>query len=274
MFKPTDELTSVVNSFDIKILFDKVSIERINDELCKILIKGDIDYLIQSNFIGKIIPEYKAFEDKQYKSIVLKHITEVVRLARKYDDISLILAGLFHDIGKAFTGEWSTDKNRYIYYGHEDISSIVTLKRLKELRFSKKIIKDVVFIVQNHMKIKFFNSKNPKSFIKFLLTHGLDNVEKLILFNSLDWGGKPLKDQISLDVNNKQEQLVSMFDKYSKIIKYCNNNYKKELRQIGKLINKNSNIDVWQKSTMILGEKVQFIINRVDEVEKPTNIIF
>ncbi len=47
--------------------------------------------------------------------------------------------------------------------------------------------------------------KNPRSFIKFILIHGIDQVSDLIKFNSMDWSGKPIEDQERL--NTKESQL-------------------------------------------------------------------
>jgi len=263
MYQPTTELRKSIEDFDIDIMFKKVSIERINDELCKILDSGDIDYLIQDNFISKIIPEFNEFNGKKYSVMVLKHIAKFVKLAREETiyPLEFLLGALLHDIGKATTGTYSNSKNRWQFLTHEQSSTRIAKDVLTRFRFSNKIIKNVVFLIENHMKIKFFNFKNPRSFIKFLLVHGEDDVLKLIRFNYLDWTSKPIEDIKLLDVHNKHRQLIDQFVQWTNIIGICNNEYKEEYKNISINIGKNNNILNKHKNDMILGERVRFIKN-------------
>ena len=263
MYQPTTELRKSIEEFDIDIMFKKVTIERINDELCKTLAKGDIDYLIQDNFISKIIPEFNEFKDKEYSVMVLKHIAKFVRLARdeKLYPLEFLLGALLHDVGKSTTGTYSNSKNRWQFLTHEQSSTRIAKDVLTRLKFSNKIIKNVIFLIENHMKIKFFNFENPRSFIKFLLVHGEEDVLKLIMFNYLDWTSKPIEDIERLDVYNKHRQLIDQFVQWTKVINSCKNNYKDEYKNIAINIGKNKKILNIHKNNTILGERVRFIKN-------------
>ena len=97
------------------------------------------------------------------------HIRLVVnRLHETYNDINLELAGLYHDLGKTGTTEWSDDKGTWISPGHEYVSCEMLDDQenfVKEMGGDYKLI---YYIVENHMKIKYLDnfriqSKHTKS---------------------------------------------------------------------------------------------------------------
>lgn len=60
------------------------------------------------------------------------------------------LAGLFHDVGKAYCTK--QENGRIISHGHEKVSTELVEKWMKEYKFSTNDIEYVVGIVSNHMK--------------------------------------------------------------------------------------------------------------------------
>ena len=145
---------------------------------------------------------------------VFKHIRLVTnRIGNAYpQDRNLLLAGLFHDLGKATTTEWDENKQSWTARGHEDVSvQIVDEYKdwFKKVDGNPTVVRN---IVQNHMRIKYLD--------EFRLQNKIDlvnnpNFEDVIRFNSADYGGegldvKPLQDMSSLykeieDYQKKQE---------------------------------------------------------------------
>ena len=267
MFKPDEKLIEVVKNFDENILWAKVSPERINDELCKILVKGNIDEFILSGFIGKIIPEYKQFDDKTFKNQELQHICRVIKNCRASGDVGFMLAGLFHDVGKATTGSFTESKNRWQFINHEMPSMDAALNNMRKLKFSNNEIKRVAFIVKNHMFIKF--PHKDLTIIKFILKNNVGFIKDTIQFNAYDWNGKTEKEQETLNVVNRQKEIEHEYVSWIRAIEHINDYYKANLQQISMDISNNSKIPMNERGKYILDRKAL----EVRKIAKNLNLV-
>jgi len=63
--------------------------------------------------------------------------------------LSVKLAGLFHDLGKAYTFEI---KERITFYGHEKVSAELFKNMAENLRFKKDLINKICNLIKNHMR--------------------------------------------------------------------------------------------------------------------------
>lgn len=99
----------------------------------------------------KLIPQGKKWHPE---GNVLKHTILVVTRAIKENDIDIILAALFHDIGKDKT--FAFKNNIPTAYGHEVISSDVIDSYKTFIESLGGNIRDIKYIVSNHMKMKIF----------------------------------------------------------------------------------------------------------------------
>ena len=128
------------------------------------------------------------------------HIRLVVnRLHDKYHDINLDLAGLYHDLGKASTTEWSEEKNSWISPGHEYVSCEMLDDQsnfVKEMGGDYKLI---YYIVENHMKIKYLDNFRIQNKID-ILNHKYFN--DLMKFDTEDFGGTDLNCKSVRDLSN------------------------------------------------------------------------
>jgi len=136
------------------------NVEDIRDELIKILLSHKpsryLKIMYNSGLMNFIIPELGACYDinqnkKYHKYDVFEHC--LVACDNVEPVLSLRLAALFHDIGKAPTRS-ETKKNgkyRVTFYNHEVVGSKLTRKILKRLKFNKNLISDVSDLVYNHM---------------------------------------------------------------------------------------------------------------------------
>jgi len=90
------------------------------------------------------------------------HTKKVVEKLIPTKNINLILAGVFHDLGKLYTTEIDPRINQPSSHGHENISA----KIVSEFRSFINSVggnADIVYqIVLNHMKIKNFKNLNKK----------------------------------------------------------------------------------------------------------------
>lgn len=171
----------------------KLSIERIRDELCKILLSNNPSYGIRElwslNILQYIIPElercvgfnqYNKHHDKE----IFEHILSVVDNVPS--KLVLRLAALLHDIAKPNC--FTLDENGQGHFlGHDIESSNMAGKILERLRFDNRTIDKVCILIKYHMN-RFNGIKKPgiKSFINRV---GIDNLEDLFELQIADIKG-------------------------------------------------------------------------------------
>lgn len=109
-----------------------------------------------SNLLNILIPElnvcYGIDQNKKYhKYDVFKHC--IIACDNTDPNITLRLAALFHDIGKAPTRE-ETIKNgtlKVTFYNHEVIGAKLSKKIMRRLHYDKELIREVSDLIYNHM---------------------------------------------------------------------------------------------------------------------------
>src|SRR3989338_4856140 len=80
--------------------------------------------------------------NKLHKDDVFLHTLRVLDAARKdaaiptSGDLELMLAALFHDVGKARTKRFDREKNRLTFYGHQLLSKRMARERLAALKIT------------------------------------------------------------------------------------------------------------------------------------------
>jgi hypothetical protein len=85
------------------------------------------------------------------------HTKIVVNRLIPTGDINLILAGLFHDLGKLSTTEINPKTNQPSAHGHEKVSADLVVKYSKFIRSMSADPDEVYGIVKNHMRIKYYD---------------------------------------------------------------------------------------------------------------------
>ena len=93
-------------------------------------------------------------------------------------DLTLRLAGLLHDIGKYETRKCRG--GRAVYYGHETASAAMAETILKRLKFPKRLVRDVVFLIRNHM-INYSEDWSDKAVRRFVRRMGAHREQMLKL---------------------------------------------------------------------------------------------
>jgi poly(A) polymerase len=147
-------------------LLEDVSIERITDELTKLMLTPDpargIDLLVQTGVAGRILPEVpqlrlEADEHFRHKDVYQHSLTvlrQAIGLEERYGlhgDLVLRLAALLHDIGKPRTRSKLPD-GRVAFHHHEVVGAKMARRRLTALRFPKDVVADVSELVKLHLR--------------------------------------------------------------------------------------------------------------------------
>lgn len=134
-----------------------VSAERIRDEFSKLMIAAEpsraLAGLVESGLAEQFIPELPALgleQDPVHRhKDVLAHTLAVVDKVEP--DLVKRLAALFHDVGKPETRQFGTGRT-VSFHHHEVVGARMTRKRLRNLKFPKKIVEDVSNLVYLHMR--------------------------------------------------------------------------------------------------------------------------
>lgn len=117
----------------------------------------------------------------------LKHVILTVRRALDVGDIDLIMAALFHDLGKFETLAFKIDTKMPTAYGHEKVSAWKVFIHRHWIKSMGANPEKVYWIVKNHMRIKFIDEMRPGK-RRNLTDHRW--YESLVLFKEkIDYGG-------------------------------------------------------------------------------------
>ena len=108
--------------------------------------------LLEKGWIGAHFPTLgelsRVEQNKEFhpEGNVWEHTLETMKY-RKDRPLSLSLALLFHDLGKARAEEVGSNR----FHGHAQIGARLVRPLLEEWEFSRDIIEDTVFLIANHM---------------------------------------------------------------------------------------------------------------------------
>jgi len=139
---------------------EKISQERIRDELVKILMtKNPMTALVTAQKLGilkYISPELEkgigVDQNQAHKYDVYEHNLRTLQHAcDKNWPLHVRLAALFHDISKPETRRWSEEMKDWTFYGHDVVGARVAKEILFRLKFAKEISETVILMVRWHM---------------------------------------------------------------------------------------------------------------------------
>lgn len=135
-------------------LLNNIAVERINAELCKMLLgKGILRVLLDyDDVITTIIPEMQeciGFEqnNKYHQYTIYEHIAHAVSNYQG-DDVCTLVALLLHDIGKPLC--YSEDENGGHFHGHGIPSFSIAQNVLERMKFDSKSQHDIAELVLYH----------------------------------------------------------------------------------------------------------------------------
>ena len=139
------------------VLIKKVSHERILEEVNKILLSENPDYirkLHECGLLQYIMPELeRCFGEPQRNKYhiydVGEHIMHTVKCTP--NDLVLRWAALMHDIGKPKTRRFESG-GKVSFHHHDAVGAKMTRKRLKALHFDHHMVEDVSELVNLHLR--------------------------------------------------------------------------------------------------------------------------
>lgn len=173
------------NSSRIKI----VSGERIRDELNKMFLQDKpseaIKMLDDIDMLKEILPEIKNMQNVSQPKLyhdkdVYGHTLDVLDGIKA--DLLLRVSALLHDVGKPATRTETNDKISFI--SHEKKSSEIAKEILLRLKYPAEFIKQVCFLVENHMYPKNYEKIWKDTAVRkfaYKMEDNLDNIEQLYL---------------------------------------------------------------------------------------------
>jgi poly(A) polymerase/tRNA nucleotidyltransferase (CCA-adding enzyme) len=174
-------------------LLDKISKERIRDELVKMINSENaaqgIESLRNKGLLTYIIPEleegYEVGQNKHHVYDCYKHNIECLDYsAKKGFNFHVRMASLLHDIGKPRTkrGEGSNST----FYNHEIVGAQMAEKLLDRLRFPKKDVVKITNLVRYHLFYYNVDEVGEASVRRLIKNVGLESVEELLQVRMAD----------------------------------------------------------------------------------------
>ena len=147
---------------------DIVSVERISDELSKLLRtdapRAGLELLVDTGLAARVLPELPALrlqiDEHHHHKDVYEHslivLDQAVQLERERQpgsppDLTLRLAALLHDIGKPATKRLEPG-GVVTFHHHDVVGAKLAAKRLRALRYDKQTITDVSRLIELHLR--------------------------------------------------------------------------------------------------------------------------
>jgi poly(A) polymerase len=164
-FHVTDETAKAMR--DRAASIEIVSVERVSDELTKLLLSADpvpgIRLLVETGLADHVLPEVPALklevDEHAHHKDVYEHsltvLTQAIELERERHpddapDLILRIAALLHDIGKPATKR--VEGGGVSFHHHDVVGAKLAAKRLRALRFDKETITAVSRLIELHLR--------------------------------------------------------------------------------------------------------------------------
>lgn len=176
-------------------LLKKISIERIKDELSKLIMSPNpmagIIMLQRYGILKYMIPELEeGLGIKQNGDHIYEVWEHNLRALNHSADrgwpIEVRMGALLHDVGKPRTRLWNKEKNDYTFYGHDVVGDRMTRKILARLKFSNEFIDTVSKLVRYHMFFSDIETITLSAVRRIVRNVGPENVWNLMKVRACD----------------------------------------------------------------------------------------
>lgn len=141
----------------------RITAERVQAELVKLMLADDpragLTLLVDTGLADHILPELPALqlerdEHHQHKDVYQHSLTVLEQaIAQETDgpDLTLRMAALLHDIGKPATRKFESGGG-VSFHHHEVVGAKLIRKRLRALKFPKKLTEDIADLTFLHLR--------------------------------------------------------------------------------------------------------------------------
>jgi len=199
-FELASELNPAMRELKARLAPPVISIERISDELRKMLAsprpQKALELLDQGELLEVILPEIAACkgvpQTGYHTHDVYGHT--VLTVAATPPDLLLRVAALFHDSGKP-----KTAKGDGTFLGHEEVGAEIARAALERLRFSQKEIEVVVGLVRLHLRPVFYKSEWTDGAVRRLARDAGPLLERLVALARADIAASAYPEPEKLD---------------------------------------------------------------------------
>lgn len=234
---------------------DNISAERINSELCKILVSNHPETIMSEHILCKIIPEFKpCINFPQHNPYHIFNVFDHILMALNRDnsnDLIIRLALLFHDIGKPYSYQDDEDGTRH-FKGHGKVSSELTDKIMKRLKFDNETREKVVKLVRYHDATFEANKKHVKRWLNRI---GEEQFRRLLKVRIAD-----ILAQSSINRNERLQKIYMISNLLNKVL------IENECFSLKNLtINGKDLIEIGYKEGKLIGIILQDVLNNIIE---------
>jgi poly(A) polymerase len=177
-------------------LIERVSLERVRDELARILTEGGarrgFELLDETGLLGDILPEVAAMKgvaqppEFHPEGDVWTHTLLLLEKLRN-PTLTLAAGALLHDVGKPGTFRVA---DRIRFDGHVEEGVRVAHGILTRLRFSGEQIEQIEALIANHMRFKDTGQMRESTMKRFLRMHNFAEHLELHRIDCLSGNGK------------------------------------------------------------------------------------
>ncbi|MFO7974043.1 MAG: CCA tRNA nucleotidyltransferase [Candidatus Hydrogenedentota bacterium] len=172
-------------------LVTSTSAERIRDELLMILTEGGakraFELLDETGLLQQILPEISAMKGVEQpprfhpEGDVFTHTLLMLDLLENPSP-TLALGVLLHDVGKPVT---QTKTDRIRFNDHDKIGAAITRDICRRLRFSRRQIERVVWLVSQHMRFAHLPKMRESKRKRLMRAEGFDELKELCRIDCL-----------------------------------------------------------------------------------------
>lgn len=175
-----------------KDLIKNISIERIRDELCKILISDNptkgISLLQETGLLEIVLPEINKLVNysplcKNHNGNVFGHTLKVIDNTET--DFLLRLAALLHDVGKLNTIT-ELANGHYYFPGHSEEGAKMSSTILRRLKFDNSTINSIYKLIYHHLVLDVSYLPTDGEIKRLINNVGKDNIYRLFKLQRAD----------------------------------------------------------------------------------------
>jgi poly(A) polymerase len=155
---------------------DQVSRERVRDELSRMLTEGHarpaFELLDETGLLGEVLPEISAMKGVEQppefhpEGDVFVHTLMLLQNLPHPCPVTLAWGALLHDVGKPPTFRRAPDRIRFDE--HAKVGTKMAEAICQRLRFSNEEIKQILSLVENHMRFGDVERMKPSTFKRFM----------------------------------------------------------------------------------------------------------